>query len=383
MSLDHNTLQKQLAEIKTLKPPAKRAAYSDRMAWLMASMSQLAYEPFEGSGEGMLNIAFQLAQLNGNVGKIATRLSQFSDFIQNPSNGSVDKLEATLDAGGFKLITEFNETSTDTQGFIATHEGEADEQGFTVIVFRGTKQVQDWKTNLDAATTSIEGSDKHNNRVIGKLHTGFNAAYRSVHGRIKTALDSKNNGKSVSPKDRPIYITGHSLGGALATVATWYLEGHRLAACYTFGAPRVGNPELEQYYRTPVYRVVNAADPIPFVPPGGGCIEIIKLIVRNIFPIIPFLASLREPIIDFLVRRQGYRHYGDIRYLTDAPAGPDGKYKGMLVLKSVGALSRLGRSAKAIFKGNASSAKKLIAYHDIGIYRDKLRAYALKRQTGN
>ena len=379
MSLDHKTLQNQLDEIKSLKPPAKRAAYSDRMAWLMASMSQLAYEPFEGSGQGMLNIASQLAQLNGDVGKIATRLLELNELIKNPANGSVEKLEATLNAGGFELITEFNKRSTDTQGFIATYKGEVDEQGFTVIVFRGTQELQDWKTNLDATTTNIERSS----RVIGKLHAGFNAAYLSVDKEIKMALDSQNNGESILPKDRPIYITGHSLGGALATVATWYLSGHRLAACYTFGAPRVGNPELEQYYRTPVYRVVNAADPVPFVPPGGGCIELIKLAVRNIFPIIPILASLREPVIGFLVRRQGYRHYGDIRYLTDVPAGADGKYEGMLMLKSVGAFSRLARSAKAMLKGNATSAKRLIAYHDIGIYRDKLRAYALKRQTGN
>lgn len=47
-------------------------------------------------------------------------------------------------------------------------------------------------------------------------------------------------------KKQKVIVTGHSLGGALATLAAYDLElhasvpAHKLE-CYTFGAPRVGN----------------------------------------------------------------------------------------------------------------------------------------------
>ena len=64
----------------------------------------------------------------------------------------------------------------------------------------------------------------------------------------------------------PIFITGHSLGGALATLGAAYLSGWGPAACYTFGAPRGGNKGFSSSLQTPVYRVVNPGDPVPHVP---------------------------------------------------------------------------------------------------------------------
>ena len=64
----------------------------------------------------------------------------------------------------------------------------------------------------------------------------------------------------------PVFITGHSLGGALATLAAANLSGRSLATCYTFGAPRVGDKRFSDCLRTPVYRVVNPLDTVPLVP---------------------------------------------------------------------------------------------------------------------
>ena len=81
---------------------------------------------------------------------------------------------------------------------------------------------------------------------------------------------------------------GHSLGGALAVVATWYQSSARLAACYTFGAPRVGDHGLIDRFRTPIYRIVNGPDPAPFVPPSGAFISFMKSVVRVIGSVLPF-----------------------------------------------------------------------------------------------
>ena len=74
-------------------------------------------------------------------------------------------------------------------------------------------------------------------------------------------------------KPRPVYLTGHSLGGALAMMATAELSNHEddklrdsIAACYTFGSPKVGNRSFDQFVKVPLYRVTNGIDLVPAVP---------------------------------------------------------------------------------------------------------------------
>jgi hypothetical protein len=71
-------------------------------------------------------------------------------------------------------------------------------------------------------------------------------------------------------------VTGVSLGGALATVASYdlkmYLKSQRINPYflfYTFGAPRIGNYYLarEINRESTIFRVVDAADPVPHLPP--------------------------------------------------------------------------------------------------------------------
>ena len=73
--------------------------------------------------------------------------------------------------------------------------------------------------------------------------------------------------------EKPIYLTGHSLGGALALVASAALGGSssfgdRIAAVYTFGAPRVGKSNFSEIVKAPHYRVINSGDIVPLVPPN-------------------------------------------------------------------------------------------------------------------
>ena len=65
-------------------------------------------------------------------------------------------------------------------------------------------------------------------------------------------------------KERPLYICGHSLGGAMATIcATRYLEAKEL---YTYGSPRVFNKERVLRLHVPHKRHVNNNDAVPRVP---------------------------------------------------------------------------------------------------------------------
>ena len=70
-----------------------------------------------------------------------------------------------------------------------------------------------------------------------KVHAGFLEGYNSVSDQMMHVLQSINGGT------RPIFITGHSYGGALAVLAglDLQLEGFNVHSVYTFGQPRVGN----------------------------------------------------------------------------------------------------------------------------------------------
>ncbi|HSU67742.1 MAG TPA: lipase family protein, partial [Tepidisphaeraceae bacterium] len=65
-----------------------------------------------------------------------------------------------------------------------------------------------------------------------------------------------------------VWVTGHSLGGAMATLAALRLatEGLDVRGVYTFGSPRVGNDEFYAKYSVPHYRLVNNNDVVPHVP---------------------------------------------------------------------------------------------------------------------
>ncbi len=93
----------------------------------------------------------------------------------------------------------------------------------------------------------------------GKAHSGFKKAYLNI---------SKKLHKCLIDNSLPIFITGHSLGAALTTLATSELyDNENFDSCYTFGSPRTGDPEFINSIKCGrIYRVVNNCDVITTVP---------------------------------------------------------------------------------------------------------------------
>lgn len=358
--------------LEKLKIPVKRAAYSDRTAWIMAILAELAYIELDEESDGrILELAGVLAQLTDQA-DIAKRLSGLQQYLADLKLGAVDgapsnqALTAALKVGGFELAggAPLFDADTDTQGFVACRRDDTG-PGMAVICFRGTKQVKDWLTNIDISPAPIRNPS--GDGIIGNMHRGFHDAYMSVHDDIAARLTGY--------EDLPLYITGHSLGGALAVVATWYQSSARLAACYTYGAPRVGDQGLIHRFKTPIYRVVNVADPVPFVPPAGITINVLKSILRGLGSLLPFLGAV-DWVIDRLIKVQKFRHYGYMRYLTDAAPGPNGDYPTLRVEFAVSNLRRLVHFVETCHQNRAQRIDK---YHSMSRYRDKLRAYAVER----
>lgn len=352
--------------------PVKRAAFSDRTAWTMALLAELAYLPFdEESKQQILDLAAELAQINDKI-QMAERLTALQKVLAGLNPAPADNadrnmvLKSALAVGGFKLAggKVLHNVATDTQGFVACRRDKTG-TGMAVICFRGTKQIKDWMTNLKIKPAPIK--NPQTGTIIGNIHMGFHEAYMSVHDDIANRLKGY--------EDLPLFITGHSLGGALAVVATWYQSSQRLAACYTFGAPRVGDQGLIDRFKTPIYRIVNGPDPVPFMPPSGFTIDFFKAIIRIIGAVLPFM-GLADWVTNKLIKVQRFRHYGNMRYLTVADPGPQGNYPKLRLEFAHSSLLRLTRFVQLHIAGEA---KRIDKYHDMSRYRDKLRAYAERR----
>jgi len=129
------------------------------------------------------------------------------------------------------------------------------------ICFRGTSSFLDWKTNLNFKLSKYT---KNNEEF--KLHSGYYNSYMSIK------LPLINYLKNYSYDN--IYITGHSLGGSLATICSFDLIDHsdfinKNITCITFGAPRIGNKQFMKLYRKyniSIHRIVISSDPVPKLP---------------------------------------------------------------------------------------------------------------------
>jgi triacylglycerol lipase len=146
----------------------------------------------------------------------------------------------------------------ETSGFGALFERKTHDGRELVVAFRGSQTAVDWISNFNAAMEPGPGGSI--------VHAGFNRVYQTISDELRSLIDAA----------RPVavHFVGHSLGGALATLAMadHGLEtGGRACHLYTFGTPRIGGTALGSQLRrilTPrsVRRVYALADPIPMLP---------------------------------------------------------------------------------------------------------------------
>ena len=254
------------------------AAYDDITAWMLVSMCQLIYDRFEDE-----------------------------NTIER------DLFMAKLVSGGFSLIETFSSVDTSSKAFLVMKKDAYAVLAFSLINPAGKGAL------LTTANASMV-SDMNR-----KVHRGFLQAFKSLESQILASI------KKIG--DLPLYLTGHSSGAALTTVAIQYLEKdyRNIVACYTFGSPRVGNMQFSRNIITPVYRVVNATDIVTLTP----------------------FSSM------------GYVHVGDVRYL-----GRDGEiYRGIPIL----------RRAFRFLMAGIRLFNPLVQDHSVSAYRRKLEIIASHR----
>lgn len=151
-----------------------------------------------------------------------------------------------------------------------------------ILSYRGTEpeNLGNWLADADVGTASLELGGK-----MLDVHSGF---YRNVLAtrwgivnELHLALQGKslaNPKKSLKYPMQALYVTGHSLGGAMAVLFSLSLVGsteeralvETLRAIYTFGQPMATGeplPEVACPIAQKLFRHVNVRDPIPALPP--------------------------------------------------------------------------------------------------------------------
>ena len=123
------------------------------------------------------------------------------------------------------------------------------DRGVTILIFRGTDNIKNIGTDVDIRP-------RHDKSLDVYLHRGFKDAATWIFEDIDDNYKLK----------KTVYLTGHSLGGAIAQIMGYWLdqEGYNVQI-YSFGSPKVSTTFFGN--EPPHYRVVLDNDPIPYMPP--------------------------------------------------------------------------------------------------------------------
>ncbi len=197
--------------------------------------------------------------------KNAAALAAASQFAYYPQEQAAESFQAEFGMTA-KLISVNN-----TQAYVAHNDGHL------MVAFRGSEGptsidgLKDWfLTNALNLLILPEGPLSTEFLAAGvgaRWHQGFISAIHDIWEPLFAEVDALQK-----QKDRVFWITGHSLGGALALLGAWLFTRKTMVPhqVYTFGAPMVGNKVVAEAFGREldgkITRVVNAPDPVPLLP---------------------------------------------------------------------------------------------------------------------
>lgn len=146
-----------------------------------------------------------------------------------------------------------------------------------LVAFRGTEGpttldgLKDWlltdAMNLLIVPEGRLGTDLAAAGVGARFHQGFVNAIAEIWDPVYQAVET-----ALNERDRPLWLTGHSLGGALALLAGWLFHRKMISVhqIYTFGGPMIGNQTavdaINREFENRICRFVNGPDPVPRLP---------------------------------------------------------------------------------------------------------------------
>jgi triacylglycerol lipase len=176
-----------------------------------------------------------------------------------------------------------------------------------VLALRGTEKKRDIITDLHCGVSTCANGQP--------VHAGFNNTFNSLKQQLEIFFVQAMKQSSVSLN---VHVVGHSLGGALANLATNWLKQRFKAnvKLYTFGAPRVGYPSFAlktiSATNNVIYRCVHAGDPVPLVPVWPFVHTEDEYILHGAPSITAKAHSMTNKTPGYLYTAMGFRSYAAI-----------------------------------------------------------------------
>lgn len=141
-------------------------------------------------------------------------------------------------------------------------------QDAIIVAFRGTQVFWPGRPAAFGAVMADRLTDARTGLVAsshgGEVHEGFKAALDQVWQPLSVVVEQLRH----EHPGRALWVTGHSLGGALASLAAqrW---AEQVAGVYTYGSPLVGDEGFSRGFVAPCHRFVHQADLVTEVPLFG------------------------------------------------------------------------------------------------------------------
>lgn len=181
-----------------------------------------------------------------NEDAVCAELARLAYLTFEHDAAARERLVRDLAAGGFAPPARFADRRTGAAGF-----GTLSADGTAYAVFRGTRanRLQDWVRDIHIIPANGPGG--------AWVHSGFRNAERALAGQVDSWLASVG--------ERRLVATGHSLGGAMASLLAARLDRAELV---TFGCPRLGGAAFAASFEgRDVRRYVDTADVVARLPP--------------------------------------------------------------------------------------------------------------------
>jgi len=181
-----------------------------------------------------------------------------------------------------------------------------------MLAFRGTVQdfreperaietIQRWLCNFNYAQVELD---------CGSVHRGFHQELNGCYDMIKRIVREHGGHR------KPLYVTGHSAGGAMALLAARQLheDGYSPEPPFIFSAPRVGSKRYRDTYPINVYRFEYQHDLIPHLPFSPVCTKLMDRLGKDAWNAI---AELVPQVGPYLPRNVEYVHVGKLYYVDE------------------------------------------------------------------
>lgn len=237
----------------------------------------------------------------------SSNASSSSEVTPAPGIGNLEDAMTLWEADRYEIVEE---ARTDTVALAMWSSKRL------VLAFKGTSSTQNVKTDLNVLKVVHEPKRKVQVSTgftqtisvpqTAMVHRGFWKSWKKgdfderIKRLVKWYIDT-HHADSNDPIE--LHVTGHSLGGALATLAAFDLtkQFNVDTTVYTFGQPRVGNKAFATDYDKTVPRhfsVANGQDPVARVPKGSYKKNGVRVVTSKSGDVVVAPSSLESHVLN-------------------------------------------------------------------------------------